>query len=123
DEPRLLRRIGQCLTKAIHGLIQAEIEVHESAGVPESLDQFFPRDHLPRMFQQSRQNLKRFFLKNDVVAIGAKFAGAQVEYELAKADDLCGFAWIRHWRACTKKQTRGKCSTDGISEGPEFPPK
>jgi hypothetical protein len=32
------------------------------------------------------------------MAIGAKFGGAQVEFEIAKADDVGGFAWVLHQR-------------------------
>src|ERR1700680_2340116 len=100
DEPRSLRGIVQRLAEPVHGFVQSEIEVHESTGGPESLDQFFPRDHLSRALQQSRQDLEGFFLKNNVVSIGAKFTSPQVEFELAKANDVVGFGWIRHWRAC-----------------------
>jgi hypothetical protein len=96
----LLRGIVQCLAKAVHGFVQPKIEIDESPSGPESLAEFLAADHLARSLQQSRQNLEGFFLKNDVAATGAKFAGAQVEFEIAKADDVGGFGWIRHRRAC-----------------------
>jgi hypothetical protein len=32
------------------------------------------------------------------MAIGAKFGGAQVKFEIAKANEVGGFAWILHLR-------------------------
>src|ERR1700680_2744879 len=59
DEMRLLRGIVQCLAKAVHGLVQSQIEIDESAGRPKSLDQFLTADHFAGALEQSRQNLKR----------------------------------------------------------------
>jgi hypothetical protein len=42
--------------------------------------------------------LEWFFRKNGAMAIGAKFGGAQVEFEIAKANEVGGFAWILHPR-------------------------
>jgi hypothetical protein len=100
----LFRGIVQCLAQAIHSFVQAQIEIDECPRRPQSLAEFLTADHHSRSLQQSRQNLERFFLENDVMAIGAKFGGAQVEFEIAKADDVCGFGWIRHRRVCAREE-------------------
>lgn len=86
NEARLLRGIVQGFTKAVHGFVQAQIEIDESPRRPQSLAEFFTAHHLARSLEQSRQDLERLFLKDDVVTVSAEFGGAQVEFEFAKAD-------------------------------------
>ena len=87
---RMFRGIVQSLAKPVDRFVQAQVEINESTSRPKSLNQFLAADHLARPLQQSGEELKRFFLKDEAMSVGAKFARAQVEFELAKAHDLSG---------------------------------
>jgi hypothetical protein len=91
DEPRSFRRIFQRFAEPVHGFVQAEIEIHKSVGRPEPLDQLLSTDHLSGSLKLCLQNLEGLFLKNNVVSIDTKFAGVQVEFKLAKPDDVAEF--------------------------------
>jgi hypothetical protein len=45
------------------------VEVHESVGGPNPLSQFLALDYLTVLFQKNLKNLKRLFLKPDLLPI------------------------------------------------------
>jgi len=96
NEIRVFGRILQNFAQTVDRLIQAQLKIDESAGWPETPDQLFTGNHVPRLFQQSCENLEGFFLKVNPLSVEQKFGCTQVELKLAEAHDTLGFGWNRH---------------------------
>ena len=96
DELGLIGGIVKDFPEAIYCFVETEVEVNERTSWPKSFDEFFPRDHLTRPFQQRGQDLERFFLDDGSLAIAPKLARPEVKFELAKANDVLRFGRILH---------------------------
>jgi hypothetical protein len=68
------------------------IEIDEGIDRPQSLLYFFASDHLARLLQQERQNLKRLFLQLYLRTVAAQLARPQVNL---KSPELNGTRPIR----------------------------
>jgi hypothetical protein len=44
---------------AVDSGVQPAFEVHKRVGRPKAVSQFFPRDDVPRFFEQGSENMKR----------------------------------------------------------------
>jgi hypothetical protein len=65
--------------------MQAVIEIDECIGWPDLRAQLLPRDQLPRSLQQRSKYLQRLSLQTQPHASLAKFARAEVKFEIVKA--------------------------------------
>ena len=66
--------------------IKVRVEVDESTGRPESLLEFLARDQFSGPLEQSREDLKRFFLEPDLAAVLAQLACTQVDFVQPKTN-------------------------------------
>lgn len=101
-ETRAFGRIAEGVTELLDRCIQTIVEVHEGVARPQLLFQFLARENLPRLFQQSAQNLKRLFLKFDRFTILAQFTRMEVHLEVIEAQNRTRL------RACSQGSPGGQ---------------
>jgi hypothetical protein len=95
------------LAKAGYRGVQAAVEIDYRAIGPEAPDEVLAGDHLSRIFQQRRQDLKRLLLKAKPDAVLAQFGGGHIHLEGVKPDSLRGTSRLRHLEYCSAESITG----------------
>ena len=78
DVARVLSGIAQGGSQFIYGAADVVVEINEGAVRPQLLAKFFAGNDVAGALQQSKQQLKRAFLKHDATAQLAQLARLQV---------------------------------------------
>jgi len=86
DKARIFGGVVERLAQFVQGRAEAVVEIHLRAIWPELLTDFFAAHHLPRMFQQERQQLERLRLQPDLSPVFSQLAGAQIRFKLSKGN-------------------------------------
>jgi hypothetical protein len=111
-EAGLVCMIVQGFAQAVHCFVQALVEVNKSVGCPQLFHQRVASDQLAGTIEQRGEDVKRLLLKEGPVAVGAEFAGAQVELELAKTHGRFGFGGSFHHALLQLKSIRESLTPD-----------
>ena len=87
DEAGVVGFVGEGVAQFVDGGVQAVFEIHEGVSRPESLLELLARDNEARVFEEDCKNLERAILDFEADAGFAEFAGEQVRFVGAEADD------------------------------------
>ena len=83
-------RIPKCFPYFVDGLAETFVKIHEDAGRPDPVAQFFPRDHLAGTLQEHHENLERLVLQLDLRPLPAHLPGPQIDFENSEPNNVVG---------------------------------
>src|SRR2546427_10042802 len=84
DEPWILRRVAESLSKTVHRRIQPMVEVDERVGRPQLLPKLLTGDDIPATGQQQDQNVERPATQFDLATLFPQLTSPAVNLEEAK---------------------------------------
>jgi hypothetical protein len=85
DKRGPVRGVTQRFSESFDRGIQAGVEINKGVGGPQSGAEFFPSDHLARMFHQLDKYLKRLLLELDPCTVSTQFAGTGIDLKVTEA--------------------------------------
>ena len=86
DEKRRPDLVTERAPQAVHGVVQAVIEVDERVVRPEPPPQFLSRDHGARMLEEHREDPERLFREPHPQALLAQLVRSNVDLEATETE-------------------------------------
>lgn len=90
----ILCGVAQCIAQALHGGVQAVVEINKGIRRPQAGVKILPCNHFSGALQKRGQHLKGLFLEASLEPVAAELPGTKVYLKDSKADNsVCGVSW------------------------------